>query len=154
MKARALLAAATAVAALAAPAQAADEVEIVTHLALTGVTTSIVPPTFTLSVGARPATVSQAIAKGAPSAYGTVTAAFSCSVAALGDVSFIQITECSVRSNTGDSDNNPATGFVSAATTAGNTNLTGRTIQVCVNAYITPRTGPSFYSGRACGISI
>lgn len=157
MRTRALLAAAAAVAAIATPAAASGDatyVETAEHFAVTGVTTSVVPPTVSLSIATRPVTVSQAVAKGMPSAYGTVTAAFSCSVAAIGDVTLITITECSVTSNTGDSDNNPAGGFVNAATTAGNTNLTGRTIRVCVNAYVTPRVGSAFYSGRACGISI
>jgi hypothetical protein len=157
MRVRTLLAAAVAAAALATPATAADDataIEIAEHGAVTGVTTSVVPPTASLGVAAYP-TVLQAIAKGVPSAYGTVTAAYSCSVAVSGDVAFVTITECSVTSNTLDTDNNPASGYINAGTTAGLVNLTGRTIRVCVRARVTPRAAvASFDTVRSCGISI
>ena len=155
MRYRTLLAASAAALAVATPAVADDNyVAIAEHSAVTGVSTSVVPPTISPVVTTRPVTISQAFAKAIPSAYGFVTSYRSCSVEALGDVSFITITECSVTTNTGASDNDTASGYVNVAATAGNVTLPGRTIRVCVNAYVTPRVGGAFYSGRTCGVSV
>ena len=151
MSIRILLAAGVAALAVATPAAAYDYAALAQHSAGTGATTSVVPPTTSAINVSRPITISQAIAKGIPSAYGSVTSYRSCSVEAIGDVSFIKITECSVITDRGFRDTDTASGYVNLAATTANVTLPGRRITVCVNAYVTPRVGASFYSGRVCG---